>query len=200
MRLYPAIACAFVLVACGSKDGSDSTDDLALNGKSYVVVTGDKLTSTSAELKGTGAIAFSDPVAEDGQDFGISFTLEDGGSLTLTTYGTNNLTGGVSIKFTRAAAKLSASLAAGDGTTDLSAVFGGVDASAAMAFFIDVHNDEDPAHVLAWLQTATDFATPLLNSEEGYASPGKGTGRIWGLTLDQATVTAAVNAAPKLED
>jgi hypothetical protein len=189
---------ALAASACGKDSNSDDKDDLKLGTLGYVVVDGSPQSSSNS-IEGTGKVAFNDPIAEDGKHFVLGFTLQDGGSVTLTSFADAQLAGGLSIQLSRAATTLSASFVGTDGNAVGTTVLAGIDAAQAVALAIDVHNDEAPAHVVIWKQAA-DLDEPLFNSEDDTAAPGNGTGRIWGLTLANASVSSAELAEPKAED
>lgn len=78
--------------------------------------------------------------------------------------------------------------------------FGAIDASGPIRLQFDVHNNETPAHVLAWNRDLGDSftdATAVFNSEENDNSPGIGSGTRWGVRLSGATVTRAELGAVK---
>ncbi len=196
------MASLLVLTAsgCGKDSGSGSPGGLKLNGKDYVAVDDSALEHKSTEVKGTGSFVFVDPTKDDGNDFAVSFLLDEGGTLGLVTYGDDKLENGVTIRFTRAQEKLHVALVAGTAETDASEKFASIKASEELKFFVDSHNDESPAHIIIWSQDQTDLSQPVLNSEEGFKSPGNGTGSVWGLKLKGATVKGAEVGAAKFED
>ncbi len=190
-----------VLNACGSS----STTSPTFNSVEYVVVNAGTLSATPTNLSGAGSLVFKAPLSQVGSknSYRVTFTLQDTGSVTLVANSTVALASGVSVKFTRSGNTLNASLITTGGTTDISSRFTGVDASTALTYQVDVHNDESPAHVLLWDSAETSFTTAAarVNSENsGLNALGQGTGTYWGLVLDKATVTAAVLSTAKFSE
>jgi hypothetical protein len=187
-----------LLSGCGSDSGTASV----LNGTEYIVVSAGDMTRTATTLSGSGSVVIKAPLSElaSKNSYRLTFTLQDGGTVSLVTNSTTSLTGGVTLKFTRTGTTLGATLLAGSGSTDVSGQFTGVDASSTLTYQVDVHNDESPSHILLWDSTVTSFteAAARLNSEDaGLNTPGQGTGTYWGLVLSKATVTEAVLSAAK---
>ena len=194
-----SLSLAVVLGGCGG--GTISGD--SFDGKVYSVVNAGTLTFSTTEITGTGSLVFASPLTATENSFRPSFTLQDGGKLKLTLYGSNTLTTGISVEFSRNGSVLSVSLKTDSQNQDVSSKFTGIDASTTMTFQVDAHNGESPAHILIWDSSITNFAedNALLNSEDsGFNAPGKGTGTFWGLTLESATVTAVTLGAAKFED
>lgn len=189
---------ALLISGCGGTAASGPTFD----GKEYVVVDAGDLVFAASSVTGSGSFVFNAPLAEVGSktSFRVSFTLEDTGSLSLVSNGTVTLTEGVALKVTRAGTALNVLLTAAGTTTDVSAKFAGVDASAAQVFQVDIHNDETPAHILVWDSGVTSFAdsNARLNSEDtGFEAPGKGSSTYWGVTLVKAAITGATLSTAK---
>lgn len=182
-----------VLGACGGDDDNGSTT-VSLDGAGYVVITPGSLQHNSDNVAGSGSIVFNDPLSgiDTKHSYALSFTIEDGGSLTLGSHATNQLASGVNVVLSRSGSALSVILQAEGGQTDVSAAFAGiVDASGPINVQIDVHNDEAPAHILAWTGQSFDEADAIFNSEEDGDAPGNGSGNFWGLILQNATVNTA---------
>jgi len=182
------------LVGCGggSGVGAGGRAEGKLGTAAYVVVNAGDLQRSDALLKGSGSVAFKDPIGviSSKKDYVLSFSLDDGGSLALVAHGDEHLQNGIEVTLSRAAGTLTATLSSG-GKSAAPKVLGGVNAATAMTINVDVHNDESPAHILIW--SGSDFAEDkaLLNSEEDGATPGQGRATYWGLLLTKASVTAA---------
>lgn len=181
-----------VLGACGGDDDNGSTT-LSLDGAGYVVITPGSLQHNSDNVAGSGSIVFNDPLSgiDSKHSYALSFTIEDGGSLTLGSHATNQLASGVNVVLSRSGPALSATIQAEGGQTDISAAFAGIDASGPINVQIDIHNDEAPAHILIWTGTSFDEADAVFNSEEDGDAPGNGSDNFWGLILQNAVVTTA---------
>lgn len=198
-----AIFLFFLLALVSGCGNSSSSTGEVFDGKTIVVVSGDALTRTTTSLTGTGSVVFSSPLTTNENSFRPVFTLEDGGTFTLTAYGSAALATGVSVKFSRSGTTLSVSLLTDSGSTDVSSKFTGVDASTTLTFQVDMHNGEDPAHILIWAGSETGFSNSntLLNSEDsGFSAPGKGQATLWGLALSSASVSAITLSGAKFED
>jgi hypothetical protein len=181
-----------VLGACGGDDDNGSTT-LSLDGAGYVVITSGSLQHNSDNVAGSGSILFNDPLSgiDSKHSYALSFTIEDGGSLTLGSHATNQPASGVNVVISRSGSALSVILQAEVGQTDVSAAFAGIDASGPINVQIDVHNDEAPAHILAWTGQSFDEADAIFNSEEDGDASGNGSGNFWGLILQNAAVNRA---------
>jgi hypothetical protein len=179
------------LGACNGDDGGGVT--YSLDGAGYVVITAGTLQHNSTDVSGSGAVVFNDPLAgiASKHSFELSFTLQDGGSLTLGGYSSNQLANGVNVVMSRSGATLSVVLEAEGNQNDVSALFTGIDASGTIGVQIDIHNDETPAHILAWDGQDFDEAAAIFNSENDGDTPGNGAGSFWGLILEDAVVSTA---------
>lgn len=179
------------LGACGGDDENGSTA-LSLDGAGYVITSG-SLQHNSDNVAGSGSIVFNDPLSgiSSKHSYALSFTIEDGGSLTLGSHVTNQLANGINVVISRSGLTLSVILQAEGGQNDVSDAFAGINASGPINVQIDVHNDEAPAHILAWTGQSFDEADAIFNSEEDGETPGNGSGNFWGLILQNATVNTA---------
>ncbi|NRA44828.1 MAG: hypothetical protein HRU09_07730 [Oligoflexales bacterium] len=190
-----------VAVGCSDDDDSSSSSSYNLNGVSYNAVDAGTLTHGTTSISGAGSIVFVDPNAGQGNHYSLSFTLEDAGSLTLTSNAANDLTAGISLMFSRSGTTLTAKIKNDSSEVDISSSFTDVDASGSLSFQSDFHNDESPTHILVW-SGVTEFTedNAKFNSEDGGEAPGQGAGNLWGLVLDKASVTAATVTEAKFEE
>ncbi|MCX6104410.1 MAG: hypothetical protein NTY08_01080 [Proteobacteria bacterium] len=208
-RVYSLIAAllGFAILTLSACSGGDTTGTSAgtaegqLGSTSYVVVDAGDLQRTATQVKGSGSIAFKDPIGEIGarKSYQLNVALDDSGSLKLAVNTDETLKNGVEVTLSRAGSALAAKLSFG-GASAAAKTLAGIDAAAAINLTIDIHNDENPAHILIW--SGSDF-TPvkaLLDSDRDGATPGQGRGNYWGLVLTKATVTSAVLAAPKFTE
>lgn len=187
-----------------SKSDSDNNSAQAiegsLDGVSYIVADGSGLERSDTQLSGQGKVLFKNPLGEIGSkdDFALEFQLEDGGQLELLTHTDSAGNSGVSAVITREGAVVSIAWSAG-GTVSEKKALEGIDAAGVIHLAIDIHNDETPSHNLVWDGSGNSFGEEdaLSNSEEDFASPGKGSGTFWGLNLSKATVLSASVSAPK---
>lgn len=184
----------FLSVGCGlASNSDDSESDTKLDGVSYTVLADTSLTQAETFVSGNGTIIFNAPLSSIAAKNSVllSFSLEDGGSLTLSMFSTTSLTNGVEYRFSRSGSTLHASLHAEDEPADISFMMDDFSATGNIELAIDMHNDEVPAHTLVW--TGADFSeeAALFNSEEDEETPGNGVGTFWGLVLNKATVETA---------
>ncbi len=153
-------------------------------------------------IAGTGSFIFQTSLAGFGGDssHALSFSLKDGGSLIFSAYTAEDLSGALQFEFTRAGTALTAQVSkAGESARDISGSFSEFDASQVIDLQIDIHNSENPAHLLVWNALVGKFTedTALFNSGENGSSPGKGSGLFRGFTLNNATIFKATPTKPK---
>jgi hypothetical protein len=181
------------LTSCGSGTAVSSSIDTHTQ-----VSGGSNLTTSSTAIEGSGAVLFSNSLGstDSGTNFTLTFTLDEGGSLKLHSYASNELTGGIDVQFTRAGTALSVVVGSASPS-----VLTGIDASGEIKITFDTHNDEAPAHVLIWNGTASTFTPEAAILElDGETGVGNGTGTFWGLTLSTAKVKLAKATGPKFEE
>lgn len=194
------------LIALGlSGCSSNPTAVKTFAGQGYLIVDAGTLTLSEDSIGGSGSIVFNDSLAKiDSQNsYRLSFSLNEGGSLSLVSNSTNQLASGVMVKFTRFGSTLNVVIEASGGSKDLSSKFRSVNAASTVTFQLDVHNNENPAHLLGWGSESTAFTelNVLFNSEnDGLESPGRGEGNYWGVVLNNATLTQASIGNPKFTE
>jgi len=176
------VSLALLLASCSSND----TTYFSFNGKQYVAVGADTLTKTETSISGTGKLAFKDPLSRQQNNYALVFTLTDGGKLTLVTHSDNALANGLNVVFTRTGATYDVKLV--KGTTEVATGQTG-DATGTITLSVDNHNNE-PHFVLF------DSAGGEVYEDESTV-PGKGDGTVWGLELQDATITNATLAEAK---
>ena len=119
----------------------------------------------------------------------------------MTTNADSELKNGISVFFSRSGTTLTVKLKNDSQEVHISSKFTSVNASEALSFQIDVHNSENPTHVLVWTGVSTfSEENALFNSEEHGNAPGQGTGNLRGLGLTKATVTSASIGDAKFEE
>ncbi len=195
-----------VLTATACKKDDDKETSLiqdSFNNQSYYLVEPGNLERGPSQLLGTGAVVMAAPLNSilSQDNFGLEFTLAEGGSLALITHSTNGLQQGLTVQFDRAGTELSTSIKAdGSGTSDH--VLEGIDASGTITLAVDVHNNETPAHVLIWNAAAGSYdeEAALYNSERDEEAPGQGQANLWGLVLRNADLKAVTLDAAKFSD
>lgn len=193
-KSFIAIIAVSLLTACG-RDGvenpvADGANTTLMNGQ-QLLLTGSDIAGIQNKLIGTGKAVATAPLkggTESGQHFAMSLSLEEGGSVTLFSHADNALENAVEIKITRAGDKLAVSVNGQDHSTE----FSKVDATQDFDIAIDIHNNEEPAHIVVWTGTAIE-ENEVLNLEDSGAN---GTGAFWGVELTNAEVSIQV-ADPK---
>lgn len=201
------LSLTLLLAACGggNQERAPASNGTGITfGNQSITVLGGAVESKNGLLLGTGSVLFGSSYNEfrSGGSYALSFSLTDGGSLTLVSHASDSLDGGWEITFLREGQTLHATITA-QGSSEASDAFVGIDASEPISVQIDVHNNESPAHALAWDTSAGenfDETLALLNTETTDNSPGIGTGVRWGLVLRDATVSRADRSSPKFEE
>lgn len=192
------------LTACSKKDSNsdNSPTEHTLTDTTYLVKESGDLSITASNVKGTGKVVAKTPLTDSGNHYQLTFTLEDGGELYLFAHAESSLAGGIEVRFQRAANVLKVSLAKGETIQDVSNQFQSFNAASPVSISLDIHNDEEPPHILMWKEEAEAFteATAIFNSEENGAAPGQGTGTLWGLVLKKASVDRMKITTAKFED
>lgn len=198
MKLLFAAFFSMALVACGGGHNPDK-DNL-----SKALQVGD---SSYYDL-GAGKGLMTDGISSvaSGANFEVTFTLNDGGSLSLHTFANSNLQSGFTVTFTRTGNVLQVHADAQGISQDWSSLFAAIDASGTLTFTLDVHNNERPAHVLIWSGAKAsdmDHTNTVYNSAEDSldlnydAAPGNGSGRAWGFTANNAQLLNARLSSPQ---
>ncbi len=189
------------LASC-KKDEDKSSDRVqgSFGGKTYYLVDAGDLKASEASISGSGSIVFASPLAEiSSKDaYTLKFSLQDQGSLELVTHSDGNLDKGMSIAWSRSGTELTTRLKTSDSQSEAK-VLEGISAAEDIELITDVHNDEEPAHILIWRGDADAFGEEdaLVNSEDGLEAPGNGTGTAWGIVLKKGTLALASLGDPK---
>ena len=196
--------CIFTITACGDEQflnvselSGSSQNPPTLNGAQYVVFEG-SLTSTPTAVSGTGSFIFMNPRAQSCNNFKTQFTLEDQGQLVLWTNAQAKLQNGIGIKFVRDGKNLKVFLVGRSADIDVTNRFKGIDASKTLTLFLDVHNSENPAHVVVWNQNLNHGSIRYNSGSHGKAPP-KGLGNLWGYSIKKAKIVAATAGKPAFD-
>lgn len=190
-----------VAASC-KKDDDKSTDRVqgSFGGKTFYLVDGGDLKTSETSITGSGSLVFASPLAEiSSKDaFTLKFTLQDEGSLELVTHSNGDLGKGVNVAFTRSGTELGTKLKANDAESE-SKVLEGINAGDDIDLITDIHNDEEPTHILIWKGDSDSFGEDdaLVNSEDGLETPGNGTGTSWGIVLKKGSLKLASIGDPK---
>lgn len=185
------------VLGCGSGGSATSTATVfEFSGAEWVLKSGDP-TRSSSEISGTGSFVARTPFAgvNGERSYTLSFTIQDGGSMTLIMNSDAELSGGLNFEVSRSGSTLAVVLRKGsDSNTVTSSFTGSIDVTGTISMIIDQHNQETPAHVLVWTGSTTTFnsSTAIFNSDDvGKESPGNGTGVYWGVSLVSAAIAQA---------
>ena len=197
-----------MLASCGGSDSasdSGASQEGKIGSTEVLLLSQTGLSFSGTSLKGTGNVVAKKPLGEpkDDRNIGLTFALEDGGSLSVRAFATKTLESGVKFTFSRKGKVLQATLSADEKSVDVSRNFSALDASEEVSVLLDVHNNETPAHVLVWkgdTQSPGD-ENALFNSEKAGdgESAGNGKGTFWGLVLSKATIKSAVASDSKFK-
>jgi hypothetical protein len=198
-----------LLTSCGGDDNSSSETPSSKEGKvgttDILLLSESGLTFSGTTLSGSGLAIAKNPLGEvkDDKNLAVTFTVEDGGSLSVRAFASKTLEDGVALTLSRKGTRLSAALSAGGKSVDISKTFSALDASKEVSVLVDVHNGETPAHVLAWKggTASPSDQNALFNSEKAGdgESAGNGKGTFWGLVLSKVIVTSASASDAKFE-
>lgn len=157
---------------------------------------------TAATISGTGSVVAQVPLsgASTPNSYRVTFTLNDGGKLTLDANASATLTSGIQVEFKRTGTTLSVKLKGSGTTKDLSSSFSGIDASTQLVYQLDVHNQENPVDFLVWDSTVTSFTVGTARVRDN-TGPAQATGgAFWGFELENASLVAIALSGPKFAD
>jgi hypothetical protein len=131
----------------------------------------------------------------------VGALLDAGESFTIHAYSDDQLADGIDLVVSRPENTPTSLEVTVDGT-DISSAFTNVAADQTINILMDVHNDENPTHVLIWPEGETLFSdtTTLENSEDTGSVTGQGAGAFWGITLDGAEISSAAASEDRFED
>ncbi len=195
-----------VMAVSGCKKDDDKTTDQVqgtFGGKTFYLVDAGDLKTSESSIQGSGSLVFAEPLSEisSADAFVLKFALENSGSIELVTHSNSSLGKGVSVALSRSATTLNATLKADTAESEVKALED-VNAAEDVSLIVDVHNDEDPTHILVWKGDSESFGedNALINSEDGLETPGQGSGTVWGIVLKKATLKLADLSDPKFVD
>ncbi len=186
LKKFVALGIASFLVGCGNSNSGrgDATSLQNLNGSEYVVLPGSTLNTGVSSIRGTGRIIFRAPLVDPDNNYALKFKLDAQGSLCLVSQTDREMQGGVRLCFTRLDSQvLKVELKAGTQLQDKSADFASVSPLDELSFSIDIHGH---GHLVIW------------NGDSEHEYPFSGLkGTLWGVELQNATLTSAVQGAPR---
>lgn len=199
--LATVAASALALAACSSDD--DDTPAASASAIEANTVLSGTPTVADDSVSGTGSVIFTTSLGavDSGRHFQVAALLDEGESFTIHAYADDQLANGIDVVVSRPANTPTSLEVTVDGS-DISSAFTGVAADQAINILMDVHNDEDPTHVLIWPEgeTAFDESTTLENSEDTGSVSNQGAGAFWGISLNGAEVTSAAASEDRFED
>lgn len=176
---------ASILGGCGGSDKGGSQSPVApglstLAGVEFGMIEKGTLELKDNALSGSGSVLFRAPLTNEDNNFALTFSLAENGSLTLVTNANNQLSDGARYVFTRQTGnKLKAELKVGSESYDVSEAFAAIKADAIPLVEIDIHGH---GHSVVWADG---------KQLDEFAFSTKVPGRFWGLKLVNATVASA---------
>ncbi len=196
------LASTLALAACGGDSDNDAPAASAI--EANTVLSGETtLTRGDESVSGVGSVIFTSSLSavDSGRHFQVGAQLDAGESFTIHAYSDDQLANGIDLVVSRPANTPTSLEVIVDGS-DISSAFTSVAADQTINILMDVHNDENPSHVLIWPEGETLFSdtTTLENSEDTGTVSGQGAGSFWGITLDGADVTFAETSEDRFED
>lgn len=195
-----------VLSACDLTGKSTGANDSLARG----VLDVQGILQADGTLRGSGQIISSESLGQvrGARSFHLQFYLQEGGSLTLTTYANRELLDGVGVEFTREGQVLLVKFFGQGVEIQIADRLLEFNAAQRVNFMLDVHNDhDDAAHLLIWPYLGDNASAygpqnALINTDffqlpsglDGFDFPDwldmsvKGNGAFWGLDLKDAEV------------
>ncbi|MEZ4743318.1 MAG: hypothetical protein R3B45_12875 [Bdellovibrionota bacterium] len=157
---------------------------------------------STSQVAGVGSIAILDPTSEKDNSYSWMGSLKDGGKIALVANADTSLENGIKIEFERLGSVLHVSIEVNQQKHDISNAFESIDAGEDLSFQLDIHNSEQPAHILIWESDVSSFDedSALFNSEDDVSLEGIGSGNIWGFALSNATLSSTSVSEVKFEE
>lgn len=116
----------------------------------------------------------------------LKFTLAPAGQVVLISHAGIDLKNGNEISFQRVGARLQVKISADGLSEDISSFFASYDATGALAFTLDIHNDHGAyAHWIIW---DAQTQRTIIDSSSDFDSPGAGKGTAAGLHMFEASI------------
>lgn len=198
------VSAAFISIVSGCKKSSSSNNEKS-NINFGIVEGNTEIKEDANGFYGKGKIISLAPLAgvSSGSHFSVTSKLAQGEDITIHTYSSNKLEGGIDFKFALDSdSKYTVKIIAPGINDDVSSEFASALGSSnknAKTIRLDVHNDETSGHVLSWI------ASPTTKVEEGDAVTNdivgaNGTGSFWGVTLNGGRISYAVRTNPEIEE
>jgi hypothetical protein len=185
-----------LLVACGGGgSSSQSTITSVTTVPEFAVIKDDGIKSSSSSVAGNGSIVFAEPLGDVESAFKIKFELVDENSaITLFVFSDSKLSesSAVVIKIQKMNGNLTGTFKI-SGSEPIPLGFE-VIPETENSFYVDVHNDEEPTHVLIWKVDTILFDEPSTvfnsntNALKAALGQKKGTGAFFGVKLENASL------------
>lgn len=203
MKNIMAMTSLLVLIACGGGEGSDSSKEAGFPAFT-LVDPNSSIIPDEDSLSGSGVVKFQDPLPSILSDrhFTLTARVEDGGFVELVIFAKDDLTEGVSFRFSRVNDtdhRVDVFDPSGNVNTDFTQEFEGLSGKLTDEFTVrvDFHNSETDGHLIFWV---AEPGVKLKSETPGYngllGAQGKGTS--WGLRLQDAVVTRARVSGPEV--
>ncbi len=180
------------LFSCGKQDGAKSQGP-TLGGQELLLLESSELALSGDSLSGKGRFVFVQPIGaiDSNRNFSLQFSLKPAGILTFFSFADADLKRGISLEFRREPKSLSSSVHIDQ--TSAAKSMTKLDLDSRLSVSIDIHNGENPVHVLVWPSTETNpnDDNALLNSDADGELRGRGTDVFWGFELQDAQLHSA---------
>lgn len=208
--LYSILATTVTLTACSGGYNPDVIETPSLK---HTVISGTIFEELNDNSFSSGILVGSEALQDmrSASHFRFQVSLAAGGSIALSAFGEKIFSGTPSQPQLKNAvvlvlARSSESNAitvqvSASGTTDnWSEFFKSIDASKTFEIGVDVHNDEaGEAHILIWKIENGNEQLLLDSATDVAGSPGKGFGKHWGFTIQQAKLLSARLSSPRYQ-
>lgn len=206
-KIITALLIAALFFGCGGSSDKSATDTTVTTMPDFAILDDDNLTVGTTSVTGSGSFTFTEPASDDATNLKVNFSLVDEDSyIEFYAFSDAKLTksSSVVIKIQKSAGQLIGTLSiAGSQTIDLNLA---ELSDATNSLYIDVHNDEEPTHVLVWAGNETTFneENAIFNSENSpeinLLGQKAGSALFVGVKLENATLSGLQLQNPKFED
>lgn len=206
-RLIFIVLSIFFIACGGGNNDTQKTITSVNNVPEFAVIEDDDISTSATSVSGSGTIVFADPLSDDAAGFKIQFDLvNEASAISFFIYSDSKLSesGAVLIKIQKKDGQLTGTLKISGSDAvdiDLEPIPETED-----TLYIDVHNDEEPTHILFWLKNTAIFndTSSVFNSEDSdeisTLGQKKGTGFFVGVKLENASLKSFDIGSPRFED
>lgn len=196
------------LIGCGGSDSKSQTSITSVTTvPEFAIVKDNGITTTTTLISGSGEIAFTEPASEEETAFKFKFGLvNETSSITILIFSDAKLDESTAnvIKIQKKDGNLTGTFSI-SGSDETSLGFEAI-SDEENTFYVDVHNNEEPTHVLIWKDDTDIFDEESTvfnsNSESLIENFGQkvGTGSFIGVKLENASLLSFTFHDTKFED